>query len=193
MPWLTAFYVAFFLVAMVLPTMRVWRTTGINPLVLPKDDSVEGFVGTWFKLLLIGLGGYLALNSFGLIDAIGPIDLPWPEIRLFAGIVLLGMSFAWVILAQWQMGNSWRVGIDSASRTDLVARGLFRVSRNPIFLGMMAQLLGLVLVQPDAVTLTMLVAAYVLISVQIRQEEAHLLAQHGDSYTAFRAKVRRWL
>jgi protein-S-isoprenylcysteine O-methyltransferase Ste14 len=193
MPWLAAFYIGFFLVAMVLPTVRVWRTTGINPLVLPEDDSVEGFVGTCFKVLIIVLGIYLGLRGAGLIIVVGPIDLPWPDIRLAAGVVLLVMSLAWVILAQWQMGNSWRVGIDKANRTELVARGLFRISRNPIFLGMIVQLLGLMLVQPDAVTLAVLVTAYVLISAQIRLEEAHLQALHGDSFAEFRAKVRRWL
>jgi protein-S-isoprenylcysteine O-methyltransferase Ste14 len=38
-----------------------------------------------------------------------------------------------------------------------------------------------------------MVAAFVLISVQIRQEEAHLLALHGEGYATYRTQVRRWL
>jgi protein-S-isoprenylcysteine O-methyltransferase Ste14 len=190
---LTAFYALFMLTAMVWPTVKVWRTTGINPLVLPKGDSVEAFVGTWFKLLLLVLGIYLALGATGVVQPIGSIELPGKAVLSQIGIALLGLSFVWVVVAQWQMGNSWRVGIDSKNRTDLVVRGLFRVSRNPIFLGMMVQLLGLFLAMPDAVSLAVLIAAYVLISVQIRLEEAHLLALQGESYQAYCAKVRRWL
>ena len=190
MAGLAGFYAVFFIVAMVLPTLRVWRATGINPLVLPKGDDVAGFVGTWFKLLIALLGLYLLLGGLGLIQPIGPIGF-----RLIPaiGVGLLGFSLLWVVIAQWQMGAAWRVGIDSANRTDLIARGLFRISRNPIFFGMMVQLLGLFLLQPDAITLSIAVAAYVLISIQIRQEEAHLLALHGEGYAAYRAQVRRWL
>lgn len=105
---------------------------------------------------------------------------------------MMSLSVVWVIVAQAQMGASWRVGIDQAVPTEMVHRGLFRVSRNPIFLGMMAQLTGLFLVHPDAIMLVVLAAAYLLISVQIRQEELHLSAAHGDKYARYCSQVRRW-
>ncbi len=58
------------------------------------------------------------------------------------------------------MGNSWRIGIDTEHRTELVQRGVFRISRNPIFVGMIVTLLGLFLTIPNVVTLiTLLVAS----------------------------------
>jgi protein-S-isoprenylcysteine O-methyltransferase Ste14 len=105
----------------------------------------------------------------------------------------LVISICWVVIAQFQMGKSWRVGIDTHVKTELVIHGLFRISRNPIFLGMMVQLLGLFLVLPDAITLAILLAAYILISVQIRGEEEHLRELHPDAYPAYCCKVRRWL
>lgn len=193
MSYILLFYLAFFTLAMVLPTLRVYRRTGINPLVLPSDDSVEGFVGLWFKLLIAALGTYLLALTLGWLAPIGPISLGLEQVRIALGWGLLLASLAWVVLAQWQMGNSWRIGIDAAHRTELVASGLFRWSRNPIFLGMIAQLLGLFLLQPDAITLLTLICGFVLISVQIRLEEAHLAGLHGDSYRAFAEKVRRWI
>jgi protein-S-isoprenylcysteine O-methyltransferase Ste14 len=41
---------------------------------------------------------------------------------------------------------SWRIGIDQSHRTNLVQSGVFSLSRNPIFLGMMLTLFGLFLV-----------------------------------------------
>ena len=41
-----------------------------------------------------------------------------------------------------QMGKSWRIGIDTENKTDLVEKGLFTVSRNPIFFGMRMALFG---------------------------------------------------
>lgn len=191
---LLLFYALFFGIAMVLPSIRVWRSTGVNPLVLPSNDSVEGFVGRMLKLLVAGLGIYLVLGSVGLISAIaGRFSGLETGFIHRLGWALMGISLVWVVIAQFQMGRSWRVGIDAAVRTDLVRRGLFRRSRNPIFLGMLVQLVGLFLVLPNGMTLAVLLGAYILISTQIRLEEVHLAKLHGDDYAAFCATVRRWL
>ena len=71
--------------------------------------------------------------------------------------------------------------------------GCSRVSRNPIFLAMRVNLLGLFLVFPSAVTAALLVAGEILMQVQVRLEEQHLANLHGQVYDAYRAKVRRWL
>lgn len=190
---LLAAYAVFFVVAMALPTIRVWRQTGRNPVVLASDDGAEGFVGRMFKRLVAALAIYLTCGAFGLTRGIGLIDLPRPDLWATVGWILIILSVAWVVLAQVQMGRSWRVGIDHEVRTDLVSRGLFRISRNPIFLGMVVQLIGVTFVQTDAITVSFLVTAFVLISVQIRMEEAHLADIHGPSYQDYRAQVRRWL
>jgi protein-S-isoprenylcysteine O-methyltransferase Ste14 len=194
MLYLLLFYILFFTAAMVVPTVRVWRSTGVNPLVMPRDDGVEGFTGRMFKLLILVLGSYLVLGSLGYLRE-GQAEfaaLRMPVLR-YLGWGLLAASLLWVVIAQVQMGSSWRVGIDSDVRTNLVSKGLFRYSRNPIFLGMMVQLIGLLLLLQNAFMLLIAVAAYLLISVQIRLEEAHLLRLHGDLYRAFCASVRHWL
>ncbi len=71
--------------------------------------------------------------------------------------------------------------------------GLFAVSRNPTFLGMMAVVLGAFLVAPTTVTGIVLAAAWVAFSVQVRMEEEHLLAMHGGTYDRYRATVPRWI
>lgn len=90
-------------------------------------------------------------------------------------------------------GVVWRIGIDTERETELVQGGLFAISRNPIFLAMRVQLLGLFLVVPSAVTLALLVAGEILLQVQVRLEEAYLCDLHGDRYLAYSARVRRWL
>jgi protein-S-isoprenylcysteine O-methyltransferase Ste14 len=188
---LLIFYLLFFGAAMVLPTVRVWQQTGVNPLVLPSSDNAGGFVGRMFKVVIAGLGVYLLVGALKLNRPIGAISLP--EQSAMIGWALLIASFLWVVVAQYQMGRSWRIGIDAKVKTELVATGLFRLSRNPIFFGMIMQLTGLFLVQPDAVTLMALVTSFILISVQIRLEEAHLLSLHGNMYAHYRDTVRRWI
>ena len=110
-----------------------------------------------------------------------------------AGIVLLLSSLAWTVVAQAQMGESWRIVIDEERRTPLVWKGVFGVSKNPIFLGMMLTLLGLFLVIPNAVMLLIFVLGVVLIQIQVRLEEEFLSNTHGAEYAQYRRGVRRWL
>jgi len=108
------------------------------------------------------------------------------------GNCLLLMSLIWTVVAQAQMGESWRIGIDEQNRTSLVQRGVFGFSRNPIFLGMMLTLLGLFLIIPNALTLLTFVMGVVLIQIQVRLEEKFLAETHGDQYAQYRKRVRRW-
>lgn len=91
------------------------------------------------------------------------------------------------------MGESWRIGIDEERRAPLVRKGVFGLSRNPIFLGMISTLLGLFLVIPTAVTLLVLGLGVVLIQIQVRLEEEFLSGAHGRDYEEYRSDVRRWL
>ena len=109
----------------------------------------------------------------------------------YTGTALCALSLTWTVVAQIQMGNSWRIGLDSTHRTELIKNGLFSVSRNPIFAGMILALLGLFMVIPNAITLLVLVCGYLLIQIQIRLEEEFLLQQHGEEYAAYKKKVNR--
>jgi protein-S-isoprenylcysteine O-methyltransferase Ste14 len=106
------------------------------------------------------------------------------------GLVAAGLFLT--VLAQAQMGASWRIGIDTA-RTELVTGGLFSVVRNPIFTGMLAMVSGIVLVTPSAWTVMALGHYVLLVSLQVRLEEEHLLRLHGDAYRAYAARVGRFL
>jgi protein-S-isoprenylcysteine O-methyltransferase Ste14 len=91
------------------------------------------------------------------------------------------------------MRESWRIVIDEEVKTELVRRGVFRLSRNPIFLGMRIMLIGFFLALPNAVTLAMLLVGDALMQIQVRLEEEHLARMHGENYREYQRKTRRWL
>jgi protein-S-isoprenylcysteine O-methyltransferase Ste14 len=74
-----------------------------------------------------------------------------------------------------------------------VTRGPFRLSRNPVFFGLLVAALGVALVIPTALAWALLGATYVAISTQVRLEEEHLRGLHGPDYVAYCAAVPRWL
>jgi protein-S-isoprenylcysteine O-methyltransferase Ste14 len=105
------------------------------------------------------------------------------------------MIFAliWVITAQLQMKNSWRIGIDNTTKAELVTHGLFQFSRNPIFLGMTISLVGFFLVVPTLIALIFLLMGSVLMQIQIRLEEEYLMKEHVQIYLDYKNRVKRML
>lgn len=177
------------------PSYRVWKKTGIFPITFSNEDTAHDYIGRVFKVLLVLLLVTGALYTFypqGLRFLLPVWYLDILAVRM-AGIVLLFVTLIWIIIAQYQMANSWRIGIDEKNKTDLVHTGLFAVSRNPIFLGMLATLLGVFLVMPNAITFMVLVTGYVVVQVQVRLEEAFLQKMHGTAYHKYCSETRRWL
>jgi len=193
---LLIYFLAYFLLAFAWRSVLTYRRTGINPVVLPRSEDAYGYVGLAFKVVILGcamLVSSMALLPDAIIPWTGRIEPLQVTAAKWLGWFLLLLALLWMLVAQAQMGASWRIGIDTGHRTELVSSGLFAISRNPIFLAMRASMLGLFLVAPNAVTLALLVTSEVLLQVQVRLEEAHLSALHGSAYDAYCAKVRRWL
>lgn len=190
---LPIYFIIYFGIAFVLKSLIVAKRIGKNPLVLPKDDSAYGLIGLYFKLTLIAMFIYvLAYSLFPSWHSnflfIASLD---NEIIQYIGLVVLSVSLVWTIIAQRHMKNSWRIGIDTETKTELVTNGLFGLSRNPIFFGMILSLVGLFLVTPNAPTLLFMILGYVLIQIQIRLEEEFLTNEHGQNYIDYKHKVRR--
>lgn len=190
---LPIYFIIYFGVAFVLKSVLVAKQIGKNPMVLPKDDTAYGLIGLYFKRLLIAMFVYVVL--FALLPTwhhhfLPIIQLDKPILK-YIGLTLLLFALVWTVVAQNNMKNSWRIGIDTRSKTELVTSGLFAFSRNPIFFGMILSLLGLFLVTPNALTALFLLAGYMLIQIQIRLEEEFLTKEHGQAYLNYKQKVRR--
>lgn len=193
--FLPFYFVLFTGIAFVLKTLLVSRKLGINPLVLPNDDSPYGIVGKYFKLTVLGIFLYIATIS--LFPALHLFNLPVsrPDYPLFsfAGIGIMMFALVWTIIAQVHMKDAWRIGINPEEKGELITNGLFGISRNPVFFGMMLSLLGLFLLKPNCPSLLFLLLGYVLIQIQVRFEEEYLQGVHGEKYIQYRNSVRRYI
>jgi len=193
--FLPIYFLLFFGLAMFWRSYIAWKRTGINPYKLGNGDTVHDFVGKLFRLTLIATA--LIVFVFSFLDQyyewLSPIAWMNSSMSILIGIALLILALIWVLVAQLQMGDSWRIGIDEESKSTLVQQGLFGVSRNPIFLGMLLMLVGLLLLLPTAATLTVCVLGFVLIHVQVRLEEAFLTEKYGEDYRKYKMRVRRWI
>ncbi len=78
--------------------------------------------------------------------------------------------------------------------TALVTDGVYRLTRNPIYLAMGLLYLGLALALDSVVALVLLPPLLALVQVAVvSREERYLEGKFGDDYRRYRASVRRWL
>ena len=101
-----------------------------------NTDKAHDYAGKVYKAMVYGTWLSIALYSFFPASykdllLIWYLDFEWLRI---VGCGLVVISFIWIVIAQFQMGNSWRIGVDYNDETTLVNKGLFSFSRNPIFL-----------------------------------------------------------
>lgn len=115
---------------------------------------------------------------------------PWTALGLLpvgAGIAL-ALSAARLFVRAGTPLEPW------ASPTALVAAGPYRFTRNPMYLGLALSLFGLALCLGSATPLLVIPAFVWVITVRhIRPEESRLTALFGGDFTAYKARVRRWI
>jgi protein-S-isoprenylcysteine O-methyltransferase Ste14 len=191
--YLPIYLLLYLLVAFVIPTYRTYKQTGINPITFGKAGNAHDYIGFVMKILIGLLFLSVLLYSFGnrfyfYTSAIVFLENYYLQI---VGLIIIHVSLFWIMIAQYQMSTSWRIGIDEVNKTALKTSGIFGISRNPIFVGMMLSVLGVFFILPNALTFFLTLCTYFIIQIQIRLEEAFLEKQHGESYLDYKQKVRR--
>ena len=80
------------------------------------------------------------------------------------------------------------------STPEIIVGGPYRFTRNPMYVMMLCTCAGVSIILAEAWVLALTpVCAAVIHVTAIRHEEAYLESKFGDSYRAYRRKVRRWL
>ena len=192
---LPIFYGLYLFLVFFLPSYRVWKKTGEKTFLLGNTESAHDFVGLMYRLVTAACAVIILLYAVSESAYLYLVPIPWLQHTslLFVGCGMLLLSMCWIIVAQYHMGNSWRIEFDQEKKTEFIQKGLFRISRNPMFLGVRINLLGFSLILPNAATLVVLVLGDILLQIQVRMEEEYLAKQHGESYEEYKKKVARWL
>lgn len=112
-------------------------------------------------------------------------------------------AVGWCLVAAFCVWNGWCLWLMHVHRTALlpggetrviINRGPFSVSRNPLYVGLLALYVGMALVVPSFWALALApVGVGLLWWGAVAPEERYLAARFGAEYDAYRARVRRWL
>ena len=141
----------------------------------------------------VALGVPLLIGVLVTAAAGDPFPLPAGGARI-VGTVLL------VVFGIW---NGWTLTVMAANRTAVLPggstrvvldRGPFRVSRNPLYVGLIVLDVALALLWPSVWALIGVpVGVALLYWGAIAPEERYLSTKFGTAYDDYRQRVRRWL
>lgn len=118
--------------------------------------------------------------------------IPPPFVSI--GWVFIGLGIAVAIYTDLVFQRRGTTILPFRQSSALVTDGLFAYSRNPIYCGMVAALLGLALLLGSASPFLVIPGfVWVIQRYFISHEEAALEVVFGDAYRAYKTRVRRWL
>ena len=118
-----------------------------------------------------------------------------PHAGLIAGIcAALGVAIGGAGLIAFRRARTTVNPLHPEAASSLVTSGIYRWTRNPMYLGALPLLAGwaVYLQHPVALLVVPLVMLY-LTRFQIIPEERALSAKFGGQFDAYRGRVRRWL
>lgn len=169
------------------------RADGMSPVARSKRENYVArsvFMGAGWLFFSYAVAIAAAPGAVARLGVVPTLDLAAVRWLGIAAIVAgLGLTF----LAQVQMGSAWRIGVPESAPAGLVTEGLFGVSRNPIYLGLLMMFLGVALCAPTWIMLAAWLGGAIAGDVYVRSEERFLAESFGDAWAAYRRKVRRWL
>lgn len=138
---------------------------------------------------------YLAGLLIGLaLDSVWPAAFLPATAQHVAGGATIALGLVLFAAAVREFVRARTSPVHHNPTTSIITTGVFRFSRNPIYVAMTLVLIGLGLAIDSAWIIAMAVPAVLIIHrFVIAKEEAFLASTFGDAYTRYRQSVRRWL
>ena len=166
------------------------RKRGIRVMVFGQTDKSD------FLLVPMVLAiAYTALaNTFGLPMWDVLLRPFWNSTMMgWAGLALCVLAVIGFGVTLVSFGDSFRVGIDENKPDKLITNGMFRFSRNPIYVCFLAFFVGMFIIHRNIVIAVAIVLFALVIHRQVLREENFLASHYGEEYELYKKKVRRYL
>ena len=136
---------------------------------------------------------FLGLVVMGLFDYFMPVYEFIPAPWRYGGLLILGTGLGLIIACSVLFKRAGTPIIPFEKSTALLTHGIYRYSRNPIYLGMLIILAGAAVFLGSLTPFLVLpVFFFIIREGYIRHEESFLEQIFGDQYRSYRRRVRRW-
>lgn len=178
---IAAFYVAYF------TKMILQHLGGVKTDQMCKGNKPRKMVAVE---LLMKIATY-AVVAVEVVSVVFDFRM-WRSQYAWIGICIAAVGVAVFVVAMVTMRDSWRAGISTQDKTDLVTTGIYRISRNPAFLGFDLMYIGLLVAFFNYFHLVFVLFAVTMLHLQILQEEKFLTATFGKPYAEYKKRTGRY-
>lgn len=152
-----------------------------------KSDSTKAI-----ELLLKGTSFLMVPIQLGAVFSVLPLQLKTSAILQYIGLAISAAGTICFITAMLTMGKNWRAGIAKNDSTHFVKQGIYRISRNPAFLGFDLFYLGTLLVSPGIIHSIAVIFVITMFHLQILEEEKFLESTFGSEYIQYKQEIGRY-
>jgi protein-S-isoprenylcysteine O-methyltransferase Ste14 len=129
-----------------------------------------------------------------LLRKLMPLPIPAPIFVQWLGLIFTALGFILGVLALLEFRRNRVAAAPKRPITSFVTSGIYRYTRNPVYLGFVFMLIGLPL---SMGTYWGVILAWPLVTFMnnlvIKHEEIYLEKRFKNQYTEYRSRVRRWL
>ncbi len=140
------------------------------------------------KWSIVILWGAMALESWGI--GLSPVQVP-RFLQLIA-LVFWCAGFALLYLGRFKLGDSFRLGTPNED-TSLKTDGLFRLSRNPMYVGVYATIVAASLYTGNPVVILLGAFVVAVHHAIVLEEEKHMHRVFSREYPEYCSRVRRYV
>jgi len=172
---------------------RVQKKIGRPPNLAPRTAKERALWLGWLLVIAVWVGQPFFVGG----------EKAWAFVRLYPppmhvavmifGIALVVAGYAGTLWCYAIMGSAWRIGVNRQEKNALVTSGPFARVRHPIYALQVVMLAGALCLLPTACSLLLLAFHFGCVWLKAADEEAYLLATHGESYRTHLARTGRLL
>jgi len=109
------------------------------------------------------------------------------------GLLLVAVGLVFVLVAAFTLRTNYSSSLVIRKDHELVTHGIYRVVRNPIYLGAILVTIGVPIGTSSWIALPPMLLLIPLFMYRMRIEERLLLEEFGDDYRAYMARTKRLL
>ena len=157
--------------------MSLIGKTTINP-ILFYSGKISGYI-TWILLSLPPLG-------FNIFESVSF------DYNIHISLAILSIAIGFVIISLINLGKSTRLGIPTED-TVLKTRGVYRISRNPMYLGFNLLTLSSMIFFLNIWIILLGIYSIIIYHFIILAEEKFLKVRFGENFDNYMKKTRRYI
>ncbi len=168
-----------------MPNKQYSNRTDLREPAKWKTPFVLSFAYTLIAFALLALTSWINKSA-------GLPGLILPSIYLIGVLFLvIGFDFRYSAFKRiFRLNNSFH---PKYAPEHLITGGVFGISRNPAYLGILLMFFGAFLLDINLLMAIVLILAFIRLNQMAGYEERVLAKKFGKSYSIYRGKVRRWI